>query len=102
MRDVATPTLDRMLEPHRLRGDGKACTVADHSQLIGDFLDWLSEQGIHLAKWEEVDGLRRDQRLFAVGAPFESLLADYFGVDLKAMEAERRALLDAIRDGSGR
>lgn len=31
----------------------KLVAVADDSHKLGEFLDWLQEQGIHLAEWQE-------------------------------------------------
>lgn len=42
----STPVLDALHAESPC--DGKVVT---HSQLIGQFLDWLNEEGIHLAKW---------------------------------------------------
>lgn len=68
----------------------KLALVADDSQKIGVFLDWLEERGIVLAHYDE-DDLER------VFTRKEDLLAEYFDVDLKAVERERRAILAGIR-----
>ena len=62
--------------------------VKARSPPIGEFLDWLSAQGIRLAKFEEAE-CWRDEQLVQIGTPFETLLARYFEVDLRAVEAER-------------
>lgn len=60
-----TPTLDRMQAPHRAGWtprEGDVCRLVDHSQLIGDFLDWLDSQGVRLAHWGHetyLDPIRR-------------------------------------------
>lgn len=124
---VATPMLDKML------------AVKDHSQAIGEFLDWLAtERGIVLAtrhqhmpiddddlpdEAEEYDvhgcyeyrsdtasaildkknlGWRLEcgfinGALVSILPGTEQLLADYFEIDLVAVEREKLALLDAIR-----
>lgn len=119
--------------------------VSDESQRIGHFLDWLNDQGIHLAVWErkkncdyesgplmdggglkwrceggtvtghpssnkpgEVSGPcqkcdgtglidRVEPRLSPIGERYESLLARFYGIDLDKVEAERRAMLQALR-----
>lgn len=64
--------------------------VREASQAIGEFLDWLSEQRIDLAA--VVPGSGHD-RWAPITEGSESLLARHFGVDLRAAEAERRAVL---------
>lgn len=68
------PECDRMLE------------VADDSHKIGEFLDWLQQQGIHLASYEEVDEYD-DAQLQGIhheldrGNDIECIRLDYEGVD---------------------
>lgn len=76
-----TPTLD------------KRSAVIEKSHAIGEFLDWLSEQGIHFARWEKVEGYR-DERLFTIHEGPSQLLHRYFEIDPKAEEEELRALLE--------
>jgi hypothetical protein len=68
--------------------------VAPESQKIGEFLDWLGAQGIHLAAWDE-----DDDRLHPHGESFERLLARYFEIDLAKVEQERRAILASLQEG---
>lgn len=55
LRWPLTPSLDRMQAPHSsgvwTKREGEPCRLVDHSQLVGDFLDWLHGQGLTLAKW---------------------------------------------------
>ena len=74
-----TPELDKM---KAVQGD---------SQVIGAFIDSLSEQGIHLAKYGDGDDM------WPVSKSIEQILADYFEIDLVKVEKERRAILDHIR-----
>ena len=70
----------------------KLNSVKDQSQAIADFLDWLnSEKGIILASygnndfdcpWPTAKGTAKDR-----------LLAEYFEIDLDALESEKRAML---------
>jgi hypothetical protein len=78
-----TPTLDAM------------SLVQTQSQAIGEFIDWLAGQG--LAICGSVDG-PRGERYFPDARSIERLLADYFGIDLRAAEEERQAILDAFRN----
>jgi hypothetical protein len=73
-----TPALDKMV------------AVSDQSQAVGEFLEWLEQDGLTLAR------IRADQYV-AIHETTEALLARYFDVDLDAAEREKRAILDAIR-----
>ncbi len=76
----STPELDKML------------AVKDKSQVIGEFLDWLQhDKKIALAHCE--DG---EDELYMVYDSIETLLAEYFGIDLKKIEEERRAILKSL------
>lgn len=92
----------------------KMRAVQDESQAIGDFIEWLSQQkGIHLAKWhkhtEECHvfeghdrfktpqcGVYSDQPIIA-HYNIEHLLAEYFKIDLKNVEEEKRKILEELR-----
>jgi len=101
--------------------------VADLSQSIGEFLDWLTSpsQGSRvIGMWRPtfclsckagwIDFRRDDDKIVcqACGAAefnksedrllpahdrLQDLLARYFGIDLAAIEKEKRAMLDRIR-----
>lgn len=62
------------------------------SEQIGEFLEWLLER-YTLAFLDE----RNDERLVPSYLPITTLLAQYFGVDLVALEHEKRAMLDEVR-----
>lgn len=72
----------------------KMSAVLEQSQTIGEFLDWLSEQGITRARFEKMEGWR-DPVLVPTHESIEVLLARYFGIDLSVIEAEKRAMLYA-------
>lgn len=72
--------------------------VAELSQQIGEFLNWLmSERAprLELAVWD--DGRRGHRRLTPSHARIPDLLAEYFDIDQQALEREKRAMLDALR-----
>lgn len=81
----ATPELDKMRE------------VQAESQAIGEFLDFLSNNGIFLAKHMPREGWSYDP-LVALPTSNEEILAHHFEIDLKKVEQERRALLNALRE----
>lgn len=133
----------------------RMAAVSDQSQAIGEFLEWLTEQGITLATWErtkpcdghsgpsmasrwgdtaqigwkwqceggrmvghpdsnkpgEIGGTcatcggtgridRIEPRLAPGGRRTEGTLADYFGINLRKIEAEKRAMLASLRAAS--
>ena len=77
----------------------KLNAVSGDSNKLGEFVDWLSSEGIHLATWLETldDGRPRiTPLLIPMQEGLESVLARYFEIDLKEVEKERRALLAAL------
>ena len=69
----------------------KLTEVQLQSQIVGEFLEWLGEQGIWLASFNRFD------RLDPINDSTEKLLARYFEIDLQVLEAEKVALLDMQR-----
>ena len=79
------------------------------SQVIGEFLEWLSERGIVLAKLHEhTDGcLDEDGRhnecgcseemFYPIHKPTEKVLAEYYNIDLAKVEIEKREMLRKMR-----
>ena len=91
MEKPATPTLDRRSERHVCDG-----SILTHSQIVGEFLDWLTdERHVVLAEWGN------PSTLYPAHAGPSNLLHEFFGIDEKAEEAERRALLNWVRDPEG-
>lgn len=68
--------------------------VSAESQAIGNFIEWLGENGMAICQTE--DGLR-GPRFFPVMEQVEQLLARHFGIDLVKVELERRAVFAACR-----
>ena len=89
---IATPQLDKML------------AVRDRSQVIGEFLEWLEGQRYTIGKvhhgrnWagEIVPGHFVTIEVSSI----ERLLADFFGIDLDAVEGEKQAVLAALREAA--
>ena len=64
--------------------------VSDKSQVVGEFLDWLScNKEVCLAKWE-------GERLSEFYYSPENLLAEFFEIDLNKVEEERREILKSL------
>lgn len=74
----------------------KLRAVKAESQVIGAFLDELSERGVRLCKPFSDPGSLRDGEFIPLG-PIEQILADYFGIDLHKIEDEKRAMLAELR-----
>lgn len=83
---IETPELDRQMA---VINSGKAAVVQE-------FLDWLlDEQGYTLC--EPVPESEDGHYMPAAYGGREQLMADHFAIDLRLIDQERRALLDALR-----
>lgn len=85
VRPPATPELDK-----------QHAAIADGAHRIGEFLDWLGAQDVHLAT-------RRGGKLipYAHQGGFSGLIAGFYQIDLDVIERERRALLEHVRKING-
>lgn len=102
MTELVTPELDKLKK------------VQETSQRIGEFLDWLlSEKHYVIAEWnhgdeDESDWIKTpreadaDEQLQPVTLGsyglIESLLADYYNIDLNKVENEKQAILTDFRE----
>lgn len=77
---IPTPELDKLRE------------VAQDSQKIGAFLDWCQDE----KRWE-LATLGEYERLTPICRSIQSVLAEYFDIDERKCEDEKRAILEAIR-----
>lgn len=75
----------------------KMCAVKERSQTIGEFIEWLNENGMQVCRLEGYEDSFRDEYT-PIRESTEQLLANHFGIDLNEAENERRALLDYIRE----
>jgi hypothetical protein len=80
MKMPKTPELDRMAE------------VRDKSQAIGEFIE---NSGFTLGKWVKFHGIT-EERFTPASGTIEQILADYFEIDLRKVDCERRAIIDAL------
>ena len=82
---VATPNLDKL------------ASVRAESQKIGEFLAWLDEQGVVLARYgEDEDEADDGNVLLSDHRGITAWLAKYFDIDEAACEQERRVLLQNL------
>lgn len=66
--------------------------IKEKSQTIGEFLEWLNEQGITLC-----ERYKDTEMFYPIVGSREQLLAEYYGIDLGKVEAEKQAILKDIR-----
>jgi hypothetical protein len=70
----------------------KLSAVADRTQAVGDFLEWISDRhGARLMAFFEGQGW---------GTPpgfLQTWLAEWAGIDREKLEQEKRAMLDGLR-----
>lgn len=66
--------------------------IADKSQVCGEFIDWLESRGIVLCEIHR----RRDEFL-PTQETLQALLAAFFDIDQKRIDAEKEEMLDDIR-----
>lgn len=70
----------------------KLASVADQSQRLGEFIEWLESKGMTISEYVRYEGYS-ELRLEPVSTGVERLLADYFEIDLNEVEKERRRIL---------
>lgn len=83
MKEMETPNMSKM------------AIHSDDYVLLHDFLDWLRSEGVHLGQFEK--SRIAFPSMMEITESRDNLLARYFQIDLKALEQERRAVLEAIR-----
>lgn len=72
----------------------KLKALGGKSQVVGDFLVWLEEQGFVIC---EPTGNQVDNLWVPLGASLEWLLAEHFEIDPEKLETEKRQMLDELR-----
>ena len=88
----------------------KLMLIEKHSQLLGEFLDWLASDGVALFKLlpstdviQQVDGAdtakqRSDRQLYIrEQRSIQRLLAEFFDIDQESLEQEKVKMLAYIR-----
>jgi hypothetical protein len=77
----------------------KLAKVSEQSQKIGEFIDWLGwNKGYHISFYPKDEETHAYPRLAPIIENTEQLLADYFEIDLKKVEEERRAILKGLQE----
>ena len=69
----------------------KLHAIADQTQAIGEFMEWLEGKGIFLARY--VKGSNFPRHVHGI----RDLLAEWAGIDQDKLETEKRQMLAAIR-----
>lgn len=70
----------------------KLTAVKDQTQAIGEFMDWLADDGVFLARYQE-----DSKYAWPIHRPITDLLAEWAGIDQNKIEAEKRQMLEQIR-----
>lgn len=65
--------------------------VVEASQAIGEFMEWLGSEGIHFATEE-------NGRYLPTHLNIQTVLAQYFEIDLDEIEREKRRMLATQRN----
>jgi hypothetical protein len=72
--------------------------VVAESQAIGQFIEWMTqEKNWVIADWVELSDIELIDQYRPVSMSIEAMLAEYFQIDLKKIEAEKQAMLEEIR-----
>lgn len=73
----------------------KLRAISDQSQTVGEFVEWMGQQGIHLGEY--LHGEWSQARLVPTHRNTVDLLAEFFGIDQKRLEGEKRAMLASLQ-----
>ncbi len=74
------------------------------SHVLTAFIDWMYENGYAVCRWQDLTrhsdeiGDLSPEGWFPKHNSHEQLLADFFDIDMKKVEEERRVLLESIRE----
>jgi hypothetical protein len=64
------------------------------NQIVGDFIEWLGENGYVIAQYDHLD------RLVWNGKRRDALIAEHFEIDEEKLEEEKCAMLESFRNGA--
>lgn len=74
----------------------KLTAVQNEYNTMRDFLEWLGERKMSFAEYREFEHLRSPQLVSLTPIEADEVIATFFGIDLDAIEAERRTMLDNL------
>jgi hypothetical protein len=76
----------------------KLIAVAERSQVIGEFLEWLKGERLPRV-WLCVSGEDEEgeDTFYPEYTSTEQMLSEYFHIDLEVIEKEKQAMLDELR-----
>lgn len=70
----------------------KLKAVKEKAEIVGQFMDWIEEEGYLFARHCD-----DDNELISCHLPREVTLARFFGINLGKIDAEKRAMLEECR-----
>jgi hypothetical protein len=70
----------------------KLKALGGDNQVVGDFIEWLGENGYEIARWND-----SGTYCLPCNEGRDALLAKHFEIDLNKLDDEKRAMLGAIR-----
>lgn len=102
LRHLPTPTHEEVttvtssIRPGDYPEHAKQEAVLADAETIGDF---ITGSKYELGEWRDIEGYH-EPRLMPVSTPIQQILAEYLGIDLDKIEAEKRAMLAALTDAT--
>jgi hypothetical protein len=76
----------------------KLKAISEESQVIGNFLDHCGYTLCDLGRSDDFGGPRVDQgRYWPIHKSISDILAEYFDIDLKVIDKEKRQMLEHMR-----
>lgn len=70
------------------------------NQIVGDFIEWLGEQGLVIAHYPTLESGAQSVNLHWCGKSRDTLLAEHFGVDQSKLDEEKDKILEDFRAAS--
>jgi hypothetical protein len=76
----------------------KLRAIAPVSQKVGEFIEWLqTDKSIVFCKAVDDSDYDSDETYVPFSINIQSVLAEFFGIDMDKVERERSALLESLR-----
>ena len=73
----------------------KLSALNGKNQTIGEFLEWLNDNGYTICEWQNSGD--EDRGYYPVGRSLTSWLSQYFQIDPVKIEQEKRVMLGELR-----